>query len=98
MAQGTKGSPAQLAAYLPRYVNLHCSEGGTLWIQPLDVAGGGLSGGRTWVRISPDGTRRTVEMPLRFDPFRFTNDRIWGVQRDELDVASIAWIDVPEAE
>lgn len=34
-------------------------------------------------------------LPERFDPYRFTGDRIWGVLRDELDVASVAWIETP---
>jgi len=27
-------------------------------------------------------------LPDRFDPHRFTSERIWGVLRDEFDVAS----------
>ncbi|MGI9626503.1 MAG: hypothetical protein ACR2QM_06685 [Longimicrobiales bacterium] len=89
-----QGTPAQLANYLPRYVDLRCTEGGVLWIQPIDVERGGLLGGPAWLRIEPDGTTREVHLPDGFDAFRFTSERIWGVQRDELDVASIAWVGV----
>ena len=59
----------------------------------LDI--GGLQGGPSWLRITPDGDVREILLPTRFAPYRFTSDRIWGVQRDELDVASVAWLDLP---
>jgi len=90
-----KGTPAQLAAYLPRYVDFRCSGDGTMWLRPLDPDAGDLQGGLGWIRVSPDGSARDVYLPERFDAYRFTSDRVWGVQRDELDVASIAWIGLP---
>lgn len=93
LRQRIKGDPAELAAMLPRYVDLHCTEDGTLWTRPFDVDVGGLRGGPTWLRITPDGRSREVRLPPRFDPLRFTAERIWGVQRDTLDVASVAWIE-----
>ena len=36
-----------------------------------------------------------VHFPDRFDPYRFTPERIWGVQRGELDVATVAWVSTP---
>jgi hypothetical protein len=94
MAQGLKGSPQELAAYLPRYVDFRCSDDGTMWLQPIDLAAGGLQGGPAWLRIAPDGSVRDVRFPARFDPFRFRDERVWGVQRDELDIATVAWLDL----
>ena len=95
MAQQLEGNPEQLAAYLPRYVDFRCSEDGTMWLQPIDLEVGGLKGGPAWLRITAEGEIREVLLPARFDAFRFTRDRVWGVQRDELDIASAAWIEVP---
>lgn len=91
-------TPQQLANLLPRYVDLRCDDQGTLWLQPFDIEVGGLRGGRTWLRINPDRATTEVQLPTRFDPYRFTSERIWGVQRDDLDVASIAWIATPQDE
>lgn len=87
--------PPQLAAVLPKYVDFRCAEDGTMWLQPLDLAQGGMEGGPSWVRITPDGASREVRFPERFDPYRFSSGRVWGVLRDELDVASVAWMDMP---
>lgn len=96
VAQELTGQPNELAAYLPRYVDFRCSDEGVMWLQPIDLDAGGMQGSRSWLRIGADGARRTVRFPRGFDPFRFTVDRVWGVQRDELDVGSIAWIDLTE--
>lgn len=90
-----EGEPNVLATFLPRYVDLRCGADGTLWLLPFDIDEGGLRGGRSWLRITPDDVVQEVRLPDRFDGFRFTGDRIWGVQRDELDVAAVAWIEVP---
>lgn len=95
MAQSVNGGPAELAAYLPRYVDLRCSDDGTMWMQPIDLEIGGVKGGRAWLRITPDGDVHEIRLPARFDALRFTRDRIWGVQRNAFDVASIAWIGLP---
>jgi hypothetical protein len=95
MIQGIRGEPDQLADYLPRYVDFRCADDGTMWMHPLDLEAGGLEGGLTWLRIDPDGVTREVLFPERFDPLRFTPSRVWGIQRNELDVASIAWVDLP---
>jgi hypothetical protein len=94
MIQGLKGDPAQLAAYLPRYVDFRCSEDGTVWMQAFDPEVGGLQGGPAWLRIEADASVQEVRLPERFDALRFTPSRIWGVQRDESDVASVAWIEI----
>lgn len=88
-------TPQQLANILPRYVDLRCGDDGTIWIRPLDLEVGGLGGGPTWLRIARDGGVGEVRFPPRFDPYRFTDGRAWGVQRNELDVPSVAWIAVP---
>ncbi|MFW6085310.1 MAG: hypothetical protein ACODAA_08860, partial [Gemmatimonadota bacterium] len=59
---------------------------------------GGLEGGPAWLRITPDGDVHEIRLPGRFDALRFTRDRIWGVQRDTLNVASLAWIGLPVGE
>jgi len=92
-----KAPPDQLANLLPRYLDLRCDENGTLWMQPFDIDMGGLEGGPVWLRITSDGETNEVRVPDGFDPYRFTSERIWGVQRNELDVASVAWIAVPRA-
>lgn len=95
MADMVQGAPHELASYLPRYVDLRCSEDGTMWLHPLDLDAGGLSGGRLWLRIAPDGAAREVRLPERFDALRFTPSRIWGVYRDEFDRPSVAFIPLP---
>ena len=54
-----------------------------------------MRGGPAWLRITSDGVTDEIHLPDRFDAHRFTPERIWGVQRDEYDVASVAWIAVP---
>lgn len=88
--------PAQLASLLPRYTDLRCDEDGALWLQPFDPDSGALRGGPVWLRIARDGDTREVRFPDRFAPHLFASDRIWGVQRDEYDVASVAWITMPD--
>lgn len=94
--QRNRSSGAQLAAYLPEWVDLRCTPSGTMWVQPVDLEGGGIDGGRSWFRLSHDGVATEVQLPVRFDAFRFTDDRIWGVARDALDVQTVAWIPLPE--
>jgi len=93
--RGVRGTPEQLAQYLPRYVDFRCSDDGSMWLQLYDVETGALTGGPDWLRITTAGTTEEVRFPERFDPFRFTAERVWGVQRDELDVAQIGWIEAP---
>jgi len=97
MIQDFDGNPRQLASYLPQYVDFRCSDDGTRWLQPFDLDAGGLEGGPDWLRLTSGGLTQPVRFPDRFDPFRFTRDRAWGVQRDDLDVASVAWVELPSA-
>lgn len=101
IARTVRGTPNELATYLPRYVDLRCTADGTMWMHPLDPDLGGLSGGRRWLRIAPDGAAdpagavQDVYLPDRFDAFRFTESRIWGIRRDENDVPAVAFIALP---
>ena len=95
MVQMVQGEPHELASYLPRYVDFRCSDDGTMWMHPFGLESGGLRGGRLWLRIAPDGAVQEVRLPDRFDAFRFSGNRIWGVFRDEFDVPSVASIALP---
>lgn len=95
LVQAVQGTPERLARFLPRYVDMRCSEDGALWLQPLDLSRSDLEGGRSWVRVAPDGAARTVVLPPRFDAYRFLRGRILGIQRNQFDVASVAWVDLP---
>lgn len=95
MVPSLQGTPEQLAAMLPKFVDFRCADDDTMWLRPLDLDRGGMEGGPGWLRIAPDGATREVRFPERFDPYRFVGGRVWGVLRDELDVASIAWLDTP---
>lgn len=101
IARTVRGRPHELASYLPRYVDLRCTGDGTIWMHPLDPDVGGLSGGSRWLRIASDaagipaGTVQEVYLPDRFDAFRFTESRIWGISRDENDIPSVASIALP---
>ena len=96
LAERLEGTPEQLGGLLPKYVDFRCADDGTMWLRPLDLERGGMRGGPAWLRITPAGETREVLFPERFDPYRFTSERIWGVLRDELDVASVAWTEMPD--
>jgi hypothetical protein len=92
---GLEGSSAQHGAVLPKYVDLRCGDDGTLWLQPLDLQAGGMRGSPSWLALTREGSVRRVQFPARFQPFRFEDGKAWGVARDELDVASVAWVALP---
>jgi hypothetical protein len=92
-----QGTPERLARFLPHYVDLRCGEDGALWLQPPDLALTDLRGGRHWVRLDPSGDAHDVRLPPRFDAYRFFADRVLGVQRDPLDVAAVAWVELDAA-
>lgn len=89
-----EGTPEEHAAVLPQYVDFRCDDDGAIWLRPLDLDAGGMRGTAHWLRIDPDGGVREVRFPERFDPYRFADGRVWGVVRDELDVASVGWVEV----
>ena len=95
MAREVRGTPTQLAAYLPPFVDFRCSPSGTMWLRPIDLDGAGLAGGRAWLRVDPDGGSRVIMLPPRFDALRFLEDRVFGVLRDGYDVPSVAWVLLP---
>lgn len=95
IARSVSGRPHELASYLPRYVDFRCSEGGTMWLNPVDLDAGGLKGAPSWLQIAADGAVREVRLPARFDALRFSDSRIWGVYRDEFDIPAIASIALP---
>ncbi len=92
--QGMREDPDAFAGVFPEFVDLRCTEGGTIWIQPFDLESGQVGIGPAWLRVMPDGSIDEYHLPDRFDPLQFTDDRIWGMQRDEYDVESVAWIDL----
>ncbi len=91
----------EFAEVFPEYAGLQCDSGSRIWIQPYDPEDGVLGYGTEWWRIDPwtDGDEAAriyaVEFPERFTPYRFDHEGGWGVVRDELDVESVAWIELP---
>ena len=83
----------------PEYRSLACGgSDGSLWLQIFDMESRvrWLADGPEWLRIGPDGAIRRIVFPESFSPLRFTDDRIWGSHRDELEIESVAWIATPE--
>ncbi|MDX1396201.1 MAG: hypothetical protein R3195_17610 [Gemmatimonadota bacterium] len=95
MDAGIEGTPEQLAAVLPAFIDFRCADDGTMWLRPIDLERGGMRGRGTWVRVSNEGAVDRVTFPERFDPFVFTGGRVWGVLRDEFDIATLAWVEPP---
>lgn len=85
----------EFASVFPEYVHLDCAPGSTLWLQLFDTSNGDMGRGPAWLRIAEDGTRGEVRFPVSFRPMRFHEGRIWGVSRDDLDVAYAAWTELP---
>jgi hypothetical protein len=94
LVERLEGTSQQLGGLLPKFVDFRCADDGTMWLRPLDLERGGIHGGPAWLRIA-GGETREIRFPERFDAYRFTSGRVWGVMRDELDVASVAWIAAP---
>ncbi len=95
LIQNIQGEPHELASYMPRYVDFRYGDDGTMWMHPLDLDSGGLAGSSLWLRITPDGAIQEVRLPDRFDAFRFSGGRVWGVHRDESDVPFVGSILLP---
>jgi hypothetical protein len=95
VVEGVEGTPDLLARFLPRFVDLRCAADRSLWLRPIDLDRSDLRGSDDWIRVRPDGVARLVRFPPRFDAYRFLSGRVLGVQRDEFDVATVAWVDLP---
>jgi hypothetical protein len=89
------------ARYYPAFANLLGGPDGSLWVQSVQTPetiqslGGTFDmqdfGGPDWDVFDPDGRfLGVVTMPARFTPMLFDGDRIYGVQRDDMDVQYVA--------
>jgi hypothetical protein len=59
-----------------------------------DLMAGSL-GSRRWDVFDGEGRYQGVlEMPIKFQPIRFRGDKIYGIQRDEMDVQYVVVLDV----
>jgi hypothetical protein len=87
------------AEFFPAFYSFHTGHQGTLWVQPVrspaDLSDEEIEqynffedfGASGWDVFDADGRfLGVVEMPRRFQPRLFFEDRIYGVWRDELDV------------
>jgi hypothetical protein len=83
---------AEMSPVFPEYANIQCTADATIWLQPFNVDGS-LGRGPLWLRISGDEVRE-LRLPERFEPFRFVPGRVYGVTLDELDIPSIAWVEI----
>ncbi len=92
-------SRVQFAEHYPAFAQMIAGFDGSIWIQHIQApsklppeAREGFNpqydlASREWDVFDRDGRYLgIVAMPLRFQPVRFVGDRIYGVQRDELDV------------
>jgi len=97
------------AENLPVFASLHMGYRGSLWVQPVQ-APGLLSdeeielynfvedfGASDWDVFDGDGRYLgAVEMPPRFQPRVFIEDRVYGVWRDEYDVQYVMRLKIVE--
>jgi hypothetical protein len=95
IAERAQGNARQLQSSLPRYTDMLCDEDDRVWIQPADFEGIGLPPHPRWLRVDGDGTITEIHLPDRFDLYRIRDGRLWGIQRDDFDVGSVAWIAAP---
>jgi hypothetical protein len=60
----------------------------------FDLLGGSL-GSRQWDVFDREGRYLgVVEMPLNFQPVQFSGNKVYGIQRDELDVQYVVVLNV----
>ena len=92
----------EFAEVFPEYYTMRCSADGALWLQEFDVEEGHGGAGWTWLRVldpatggsADDPELERVRFPEGFTPMRFTEDRAWGIARDEVDVPWVARADI----
>lgn len=100
-ARQMMASALRFARYYPAYANLLGGPEGTIWVQsvqtPETVKEQGVTfdiqdiGGPAWDVFDADGRfLGVVDMPVRFTPFLFHGDDVYGMQRDDLDVQYVA--------
>lgn len=89
------------ADFYPAYANFMTGPDGTLWVQRLQTPdevmelGGAFDiqdmGSANWDVFDADGRLLgVVGMPPRFNPLLFSDNSIYGVLRDDLDVQYVA--------
>jgi hypothetical protein len=81
----------------PEYAEFHCSGDGALWLMLFDADAGMMGRSLDWYRIDAAGRITGYRFPDGFRPLQFEADRILGLQRDELDIESAAWLELPSA-
>lgn len=99
----------RFAEFLPAFASLHVGFRGSLWVQPVrapsEMSDAEIErynfiedfGSAVWNVFGREGRYLgTVQMPSRFTPRTFIADKIYGVQRDELDVQYILRVRVRE--
>lgn len=87
------------ADFFPAFASLQGGPAGSIWVQHLQLPGELTAeeretfnpqlgfGSPTWDVFDPEGRfLGRIEMPARFQPVRFVDDRVYGIWRDELDV------------
>ena len=87
------------AEFYPAFATVQGGPAGSIWVQHLRLPGEFTAeerenfnpqlgfGSSTWDVFDPEGRYLgRIEMPDRFQPLRFVDDRIYGIWRDELDV------------
>lgn len=86
------------AEIFPEYFQMKCAPDGALWLQHFDWSEGRGGASPVWERVGPgeeDGSPTLLRFPDRFQVFRIDSGRAWGIVLDELDVPSVAWVDLP---
>jgi hypothetical protein len=84
-----------VAPELPTHAEVLASPGGTIWVgeypgMKAEHPSGRRLSPRSWVVFGSDGTmRERIETPRGFLPMALTEDVVWGVYHDELDVESV---------
>ena len=83
-----------IAKVFPEYADLRCTEEGTFWLQPFDIASGRFGHGPEWIRFDDNGSATAVSFPDGFIVHRIDDDRVWGAMIDSMGVPSVAWVRV----